>query len=163
MMQDFAYGADVSVVKQLSLGEAGTVVGLDLLPGTVLQHFFSREFQYGGSGSQIAEALPLAVEYDGGQGQSARRQFPLLSALAARHLLMVVFFENHEVQALQYAQAADTQGIYRQALAEKTAGDKRQLVKSLEQRGIAAVLTSPEKLTVAAVNRYLEYKSRGLL
>jgi hypothetical protein len=25
------------------------------------------------------------------------------------------------------------------------------------------VLTSPEKLTVAAVNRYLEYKSRGLL
>lgn len=95
--------------------------------------------------------------------ESARRQFPLLSALAARHLLMVVFFENHEVQALQYAQAADTQGIYRQALAEKTAGDKRQLVKALEQRGIAAVLTSPEKLTVAAVNRYLEYKSRGLL
>src|SRR5690554_6886041 len=72
MMQDFAYGADVSVVKQLSLGEAGTVVGLDLLPGTVLQHFFPREFQYGGSGSQIAEALPLAVEYDGGQGQTAR-------------------------------------------------------------------------------------------
>ncbi|MGQ1890125.1 DUF58 domain-containing protein [Thermophagus sp. OGC60D27] len=95
--------------------------------------------------------------------KSAHREMPLLKRLAANHLLVVVFFENTEVEKLIHNNAEDIEDIYRQTIAEKFIFDKKLIVKELERNGIQAILSKPGKLTVATINKYLEFKSRGLI
>ncbi|ALI98591.1 DUF58 domain-containing protein [Rufibacter tibetensis] len=93
----------------------------------------------------------------------AKRQLPYLRKLAKHHLVLVVFFENTETRDLLEKPADNLEEIYLKAIAEKFAYEKRQIVKEFTAHGIHSVLTPPEKLTVNAINKYLEFKSRGLL
>ena len=88
------------------------------------------------------------------------RQLPYLRKIAHYHLLMVVFFENTEIRSLLNKEASDTEEIYIQTIAGKFSYEKRLLVKELKKYGILSLLTSPRQLTVNAVNKYLEIKSR---
>ncbi|MBZ4675906.1 MAG: hypothetical protein JG782_525 [Anaerophaga sp.] len=95
--------------------------------------------------------------------KSAHREMPFLRRLASNHLLMVVFFENTEIEKLIHNQAGDVEDIYRQTIAEKFMFDKKLIVKELERNGIHAILSKPGKLTVATINKYLEFKARDLI
>ncbi len=95
--------------------------------------------------------------------KSAQQEMPMLRRLASSHLLMVVFFENAEMSSLMRSEARDLEDIYRQTIAEKFVFDKKRIVKELERNGIHAILTSPGMLTVATMNRYLEFKAKGLI
>jgi uncharacterized protein (DUF58 family) len=90
------------------------------------------------------------------------RQLAFLRGLAKRHVVVVVFFVNTELDALLEAPASSTEDIYVKAIAEKLAFEKREVVRKLQQSGIYTILTPPEQLTAATVNRYLDFKSRGL-
>lgn len=92
-----------------------------------------------------------------------QRQMPYLQKIAHYHLLMVVFFENTEIDSLLQKNADNTEDIYKQTIAEKFAFEKRQMVKELNNQGILAVLTAPEKLTINALNKYLEVKGKQML
>jgi len=89
-----------------------------------------------------------------------RRQLNYLRSIARHHLLMVVFFENTELHQLSHLDAKNVEEIYIKTVAEKFEFEKRLIVKELQKHGILAVLTSPEQLTVNAVNKYLELKAR---
>jgi uncharacterized protein (DUF58 family) len=91
---------------------------------------------------------------------SLQRHLPYLKKIAGFHLLLVVFFENTELKSLSQQPAADVEGIYIKTIAEKFAYDKKLIVKELAKHGIQSILTSPQNLTVSAVNRYLELKAR---
>jgi uncharacterized protein (DUF58 family) len=93
----------------------------------------------------------------------AQRQLPYLRKLARHHLLLVVFFDNTETRALLEKPAGNTEEIYLKAIAEKFAYEKRQIVKELARHGIQSILTPPEKLTVNTINKYLEFKARGVI
>ncbi|MGM0375713.1 MAG: DUF58 domain-containing protein [Bacteroidota bacterium] len=95
--------------------------------------------------------------------KSAYREIPLLRRLSSNHLLMVVFFENTEIEKMIHNKARDVEEIYRQTIAEKFMFDKKLIVKELEKNGIHAVLSKPGKLTVATMNKYLEFKAKGLI
>ena len=95
--------------------------------------------------------------------ESLQRDLPLLKRLAHYHLLMVVFFENTELQNLIEKSAETTEEIYIKTIAQKYQHEKKRMVKELQQIGIIAVLTPPEKLTIAALNKYLEIKNRQSL
>jgi uncharacterized protein (DUF58 family) len=88
------------------------------------------------------------------------RQMPYIRAIAKKHLLLVVFFENTGLKQLVESEADDIEGVYVKTIAEKFAYEKRLIVKELNQHGIATILTAPENLTVQAVNKYLEIKAR---
>ncbi|MCY7350341.1 MAG: DUF58 domain-containing protein [Cytophagaceae bacterium] len=92
-----------------------------------------------------------------------RRQLTHFRRLAKDHLLIVVFFENTELRALLDGPAPTTEAIYLKTIAEKYFYEKQQMVRELAQYGIQALLTPPEKLTVNALNKYLEMKARGLI
>ena len=92
-----------------------------------------------------------------------QRQLPYLRRLAKDHLLLVVFFENTELDAYLHAPAATAQDVYNQTVAEKFAQEKRQIVRELSRYGIHALLTAPQNLTVNTINKYLEFKARGLI
>ena len=94
---------------------------------------------------------------------SLKRQLPFLQALAKKHLLVVIFFENTELNQLIKTEAEDLQTIYDQTIAQQFAYDKKVMVKELQKYGIQTVLTTPQNLTVNTINKYLEIKARGLL
>jgi uncharacterized protein (DUF58 family) len=92
-----------------------------------------------------------------------KRQLPYLKGIAKSHMLVVVFFENVELEQLTNQKAASVQEIYDQVIAEKFAFEKRLIVNELRKYGIYSVLTKPESLTIDSINKYLEIKARGLL
>ena len=92
-----------------------------------------------------------------------RRQMPYLLAIAKKHVLVVVFFENTELENLISTDAEDLQTIYHKTIAEKFSLEKKLMQKELQQYGIQTILTKPERLTINAINKYLEIKARGLL
>ncbi|MGI4760899.1 MAG: DUF58 domain-containing protein [Janthinobacterium lividum] len=91
------------------------------------------------------------------------RQLPYLRALSKAHLLLVVFFENTELRTFVEAPAETTADVYNQTIAEKFQQDKRQIVLELQRYGIHALLTPPQQLTANTINKYLEFKARGLI
>jgi len=92
-----------------------------------------------------------------------QRQLPYLRRLAKDHLLLVVFFENTELDLFLNSPAETTEEVYNQTIAEKFSQEKRQIVRELQRYGIHALLTAPENLTANTINKYLEFKSRGLI
>ncbi len=88
------------------------------------------------------------------------RQLNYLRSIAKYHLLMVVFFENTELHKLSYLDARNLDEVYIKTIAEKFEFEKRLIVKELKKHGILSILTPPEKLTINAVNKYLELKAR---
>ncbi|UII76364.1 DUF58 domain-containing protein [Flagellimonas sp. HMM57] len=92
-----------------------------------------------------------------------KRQLPFLLAIAKKHVLVVVFFENTELESLISKDAEDLQTIYHKTIAEKFSLEKRLMQKELQQYGIQTILTKPENLSINTINKYLEIKARGLL
>lgn len=91
------------------------------------------------------------------------RQLPYLKGIAKNHLLVVVFFNNTELNELIQKKAENVQEIYDKVIAEKFVFEKRLIVNELRKYGIYSVLTQPENLTLDTINKYLEIKARGIL
>ena len=91
------------------------------------------------------------------------RQMPYLLALAKKHLLVVIFFENTELETFISSKAENVTDIFNQTIAEQFSYDKRLMAKELQKHGIQTILTRPEDLTVNTINKYLEIKKRGIL
>ena len=89
-----------------------------------------------------------------------KRQLPYLRSIARHHLLLVVFFENTELISLAHAEALNLEDVYVKTIAEKFNFEKRLIIKELQKYGIASVLSTPEALTINALNKYLELKKR---
>lgn len=93
--------------------------------------------------------------------EGLKHQMFFLRKLATQHLLVVVIFENTEINSLLETSPKTLEDIYIKTIAEKFKLDKRLLVRELEQFGIHSILTTPGNLTVNIINKYLELKARG--
>lgn len=91
------------------------------------------------------------------------RQLPYLVAMAKQHLLVVIFFENTELNAFASKKADTVHQIFEQTIAEKFIYEKKLIVNELQKYGIQTILTKPEELTVNTINKYLEIKARGII
>jgi uncharacterized protein (DUF58 family) len=92
-----------------------------------------------------------------------QRVLPQLKKLNDQHLLVVIFFENTEITTSATARVETLEDIYTQVTAEHYTFTKVQIAQQLKQFGIFSMLTKPENLTVATINKYLELKSRGMI
>ncbi|MEN9444732.1 MAG: hypothetical protein RIS47_1622 [Bacteroidota bacterium] len=90
-----------------------------------------------------------------------RRQMPYLRLVAQKHLLLVVFFHNTELNKLLETTPKQLDEIYTKTIAEKFDLEKRQIILELERHGIHAILTAPKQLNVDLINKYLQLKSLG--
>ncbi|MBL7885626.1 MAG: DUF58 domain-containing protein [Flavobacterium sp.] len=91
------------------------------------------------------------------------RQLPYLKGIAKNHLLVVVFFQNTELNHITQKKAETIQEVYDKVIAEKFIFEKKLIVNELKKYGIHSVLTQPENLTLDSINKYLEIKARGIL
>ena len=92
-----------------------------------------------------------------------QRALPMLRKIAKLHLLVVIFFENTGLVEKANKRAETIEGIYVQTMAQKAVIEKQTIAAELKKYGINTILTTPEKLNVDTINKYLELKSRGLI
>jgi uncharacterized protein (DUF58 family) len=92
--------------------------------------------------------------------ESLQRELPSLKRLAHYHLLMVVFFENTELKELIESRVSTVEDMYIKTIAEKYRYEKQLIAKELQKHGIISVLTTPQRLTINSLNKYLELKKR---
>ncbi|MBO72947.1 MAG: hypothetical protein CMD35_04940 [Flavobacteriales bacterium] len=91
------------------------------------------------------------------------RAMPMLRKISKLHLLVVVFFENTGLIEKSNRKAETIEQIYLQTIAQKSVIEKQTIAAELKKYGINTILTTPEKLNVDTINKYLELKSRGLI
>lgn len=94
---------------------------------------------------------------------SLHRQLAYLKLLNNRHRLLVVFFEDAELQTYISSDKQTTEDYYRHVIAEKFAYEQRLIVSTLQQHGILSLLTTPKNLSVDVINKYIELKQRQIL
>lgn len=91
------------------------------------------------------------------------RVLPFLRRINRLHLLVVVFFENTEIQEYVNREVKTTAEIYTNTVARNFLFEKRAMAQHLNQHGIQTILTTPENLSLHTVSKYLELKSRGMI
>lgn len=92
-----------------------------------------------------------------------KRILPLLRRINQLHVLVVIFFENTEVDKAAHMEPKHVRDIYLKTFAEKYKMDKKKVAMELRKNGIQTVLTTPENLTIDSINKYLELKARGVI
>ncbi len=91
------------------------------------------------------------------------RVMPVLRKINQAHLLIPVIFKNEEIGAYANGNASDIEEIYTRTIAATVVNEKKEMVHELSKRGIQAIYTAPEDLTLNTINKYLELKARGLI
>jgi len=91
------------------------------------------------------------------------RAMPMLRKIAKLHLLVVIFFENTGLVEKANKKAETIEEIYVQTMAQKAVIEKQTIAAELQKYGINTILTTPEKLNVDTINKYLELKTRGMI
>jgi len=94
---------------------------------------------------------------------SLRRQIPFLKKLAKKHLVVLIIFENVELNQLIHSQPTDNKTLYHKLIAEEFAFQKKLMRKELKLHKIHTIYTTPENLTVATINKYTELKAKSLI
>jgi uncharacterized protein (DUF58 family) len=92
---------------------------------------------------------------------SLKRAIPVLRKLNQKHVLVVVIFENSQLQDLAYQQSKNTFEVYQSTVAERMLSVKSKMARELRQNGIQTIVTLPEDLSVKTINKYLELKAKG--
>jgi len=92
---------------------------------------------------------------------SMRRAVPMLRRLNQKHVLVVVFFQNSELQEIAYKPSKNIREVYQSVVAERMISLKSKIARELRQNGIQTVLTVPNELSVNTINKYLELKAKG--
>ena len=93
---------------------------------------------------------------------SFQRQLPFFSQLKKFHTVVIVFFKNKELAEFIQKDSDSQKEIYSKAIAEEYENDKYLIVRELQKHGIYSILTYPENLTINTINKYLEFKAKGI-
>lgn len=92
-----------------------------------------------------------------------RRVLPILRKINQKHVLVVVFFKNNELEEIAYESHKTLRDVYKSAVAEKMISVKSKIAQELKQNGIYSILTSPQELSIKTINQYLELKAKGAI
>lgn len=137
----------------------------------ILESLYHQETTFGESDfsslcvnvSRLVTKRSLLIVYTNFLGENAmKRQLPYLKQLSRSHVVLVVFFEDTELDEYSKKTSYDMQDYYCHAVAENFIYEKKAIVSILKQNGIYALLTPPENLSVNVINRYLEMKAAHL-
>lgn len=89
------------------------------------------------------------------------RVLPLLRKLNHQHLLVLVMFQNEELDTIAHQKANEVKDIYKSIIAKDLLLEKREMSAKLNKLGIQTVLSKPKDLSINTLNKYLELKAKG--
>jgi uncharacterized protein (DUF58 family) len=91
------------------------------------------------------------------------RALPMLRSINKKHVLVVIFFKNTDLNEELTKRPNTTRELYVSTLAEDVINTKKRIAKELNRNGVQTVLTAPNTLNIDTLNKYLELKSKGLI
>lgn len=94
---------------------------------------------------------------------SVERALPILRSINKKHELVVVFFENDEVEKFASSEVTSVKQIFLTTVAKDQLLERQQMMSTLQQFGIQVISTSPNNLSINTINKYLEMKARGII
>lgn len=123
----------------------------------------SMEVLYKFSRNQIKQRslLMLFTHFD--NTEAIKRNIPYLRAMGRFHLVLIVLFENDELQIFSDTKAEKLTDIYSTTIAREQINQQKVLARELNKYGIITLITSPSKLTISVINQYLEIKRRQMI
>lgn len=92
-----------------------------------------------------------------------KRQLPYLRALAKKHVLLIIIFENTLLNTIHSRKINTTKDIYNQTVASKFVHEKQLIVQELQMHGIKTIYTKPADLSVNLLNKYIEIKQQQII
>jgi len=96
------------------------------------------------------------------QQYDLQRNLPYLRSIAQKHLLIVILFENTEIEEAGNMECETKSDIYIKTFANRTIVEKEEIQRQLNINGIQTILTKPEDLSINVINKYLELKSKRM-
>lgn len=82
---------------------------------------------------------------------------------ATRHLVVVVALRNDAVFEAAVPRGARDEALYASAAAEELVANRHAVLERMRRVGVNVLDVSPQAMTAAVVNKYLEIKGRGAL
>jgi len=93
---------------------------------------------------------------------SLERQLPYLQQLSRHHRLLVVIYDDPDVQEYLATPATNLREHYGRIVARRDMSERKHLCNLLAQHGIQSIHTTPAQLTVDVLNRYIEVRHGGV-
>lgn len=113
---------------------------------------------------RMAPTRSLVMLYTNFESEhSLRRALPWLKMIQKNHLLVVIQFENTELNKFALEKAENFIDVLEKSIAGKLYLEKKYLNNILKKAGILSLLTTPKDLTIDALNKYTELKARGAI
>jgi len=91
-----------------------------------------------------------------------RRQLRYLKSLSKKHLLVVIFFTNAEIESAARQEPKSIEELYFKTFAQESIVHKQKIVAELKRNGIQVILSKPNDLSVNTINKYLEIKAKRM-
>lgn len=95
--------------------------------------------------------------------EASRRLLAHLAGLAPHHLPVLITLRDSTLERAAHRAPTEAFGAYRRAMAAEVLADREAALTVLRHKGVLVLDAPPDKLTVAAVNEYLNLKARGRL
>jgi uncharacterized protein (DUF58 family) len=111
----------------------------------------------------VAERSLLVIFKNFESVNSFRRELPYFKALSRYHLLLVVFFENTELANFAELPAHNTEAIYEKTIAADMLLKNKLILRELNNSGIQSLYVPPQKLSIAAINRFVDIKKKRII
>ncbi len=95
--------------------------------------------------------------------ESSGRLLRHVGLLTRRHFVLCAALSDYELYELSTRSPERARELYERTVATELLADRQRAISALWDRGAVAFDATPENLSVAVVNRYLEAKARGRL
>jgi len=95
--------------------------------------------------------------------RASRALLAHVSRSAARHLVVVVALRNDALFAAATPATERESALYESAAAEELILGRAEALERMRHAGVTVLDVSPQAMTAAVVNRYLEIQARGTL
>ena len=88
---------------------------------------------------------------------------PSLQLLARRHLVVCASLSDPDLEGMSRQLPEDSMSAYEKVVAQRLIDERHTLVETLARFGVATIEGTPESLSPAIINHYLETKARARL
>lgn len=85
-----------------------------------------------------------------------------IRALAQKHILITISFINTELENVIHSKCKTKSEIYHQTLAKSVYYQKYRIMNMIASYGSQVIITTPDKLNIDVINKYLEIKSKRM-
>jgi uncharacterized protein (DUF58 family) len=121
---------------------------------------YGRALNYLGAHQKKRALVVLFTDLSGARASESLLAY--LPRLMPRHLPLLVTIRDPALDQEVAQRPADSDAVYRRAVAEQLIDERRLLLDHLQSQGVLTLDVAAEHLTMAVVNRYLQLKARVL-